>query len=795
MSRKHTFKPNPGKPYPGPAGGWGSAKSLGNILRQEGIPASGALAMTQQNKVNGFQCVSCAWVKPAHPLPLEFCENGAKATAWELTAHRCTPAFFARHTVTELLGWDDYHLEEAGRLTHPLRYDAARDKYVPVSWGHAIADIGRQLRAIADRQRVVFYSSGRTSNEASYLYGLFARAYGNNNLPDSSNMCHETTSVALPASIGVPVGTVALDDFAKTACIFFFGQNPGSNSPRMLHALQAASERGVPIVVYNPLRERGLERFTNPQSAREMLSGYETRIASQYNQVKAGGDLAALTGICKAVLALDAAWRARGEPGLLDDAFIAQHTHGFEAFTAWVDRQDWDELERQSGLPRAAMQATALVYAGAKSAIGIYGMGLTQHRHGVATVQMVVNLLLMRGNIGRDGAGICPVRGHSNVQGQRTVGITEKASLLPMDRLREQYGFAPPPQDGYNTVEACQAVLAGKVDAFVMLGGNFVRAIPDSGVMEPAWRKLRLTVNVATKLNRSHLVHGEVSYILPVLGRIEIDQQESGPQAVSMEDSTGCIHGSRGVRAPASPHLISEVRLVCELARATLDDNPRLTWDRWSGDYSSIRQSIGETYPEIFHDYERRMWQPGGFQRPLPARHREWKTDTGRANFITPVGLDEDPDMPGRFPDSLRLMTLRSNDQFNTTVYGYSDRFRGIEGTRDVVLMNRVDIDRLGLHPGQGIALRTVARDGVERRLGGLTVVDYNIPVGCVAAYYPEANVLLPVDHYALGSKTPAAKSIPVEVEAAARWTADGAARAAPAARPSPAGPSCRPGP
>jgi molybdopterin-dependent oxidoreductase alpha subunit len=759
MNRKPSYKP-----YTRPSGGWGSVRSLGTILSREGVLASGTLALTRQNKVDGFQCVSCAWVKPAHPLPFEFCENGAKATAWEITAHRCTPDFFARHTVTELLDWDDYHLEQAGRLTHPMRYDAAIDKYVPVSWGHAIGEIARQLRAITDRRSVIFYSSGRTSNEASYLYGLFARAYGNNNLPDSSNMCHETTSVALPESIGVPVGTVALDDFAKTDCILFFGQNPGSNSPRMLHGLQEASERGVPIVVYNPLRERGLERFINPQSPRDMLAGNETRIASQYNQVKAGGDLAALTGICKALLDLHADARTAGNPAVLDEAFIAEHTSGFDSFVTWLRRQEWDELERRSGLPRAAMEATAMVYAQARAVIGIYGMGLTQHRAGVETVRMLANLLLMRGNIGRDGAGICPVRGHSNVQGQRTVGITEKPALVPMDRLREQYGFEPPREAGTNTVEACEAVLAGKVNAFVMLGGNFVRAIPDRGQMEPAWNRIPLTVNVATKLNRSHLIHGETSYILPVIGRIEKDRRATGLQDLSIEDSTGCIHGSRGVRSPASQHLISEVRLVCEIAKATLDPNPKLTWDSWRDDYRLIRKSIGDTYPEIFFDYDRRMWEPGGFQRPLPARRRVWKTSTGRANFVTPHGPDEDIDMPEVGHDTLRMITLRSNDQFNTTVYGYSDRFRGIHGTRNVVLMNRVDIDRLGLTPGQTVALRTASKDNIERKLGGLTVVAYNIPVGCVGSYYPEANVLLPLWHYAEGSKTPAAKSIPVTV-------------------------------
>jgi molybdopterin-dependent oxidoreductase alpha subunit len=760
MTNKVSFRP-----YTDPAGGWGSVRSLGKILSQEGVPASGPMILSRQNKVDGFQCVSCAWSKPANPLPFEFCENGAKATAWEITAHRCEPSFFAEHTVTELLTWDDFHLEQAGRLTHPLRYDAASDRYLPVAWSDAFAEIGRELRAIEDRRSVVFYSSGRCSNEVSYLYGLLARLYGNNNLPDSSNMCHETTSVALPASIGVPVGTVTLDDFEKTGCIFFFGQNPGSNSPRMLHTLQHASERGVPIIAYNPLRERGLERFTNPQSPAEMLTRHETRIASQYCQVVAGGDLAALAGICKALVEADAEVLANRQASVLDHDFIAEHTEGFPAFADWLRGLAWDDLSRLSGLPQAAMAATAATYARSPSAIGVYGMGLTQHRAGVETVQMVVNLLLLRGNIGRPGAGICPVRGHSNVQGQRTVGITEKPELVPMDRLAEQYGFDPPRETGLNTVEACEAILDGKVRAFMMLGGNFVRAIPDRDRMEAAWRKLRLTVNVATKLNRSQLVHGEISFILPVIGRIEVDRQPRGPQAVSMEDSLACIHGSRGVRAPASQHLISEVRLVAELAKATLDPNPKVPWDEWADDYSRIRAAIGETYPETFYDYDRRMWEPGGFHRDLPARQRVWKTKTGKANIVTPRSLHEDSDMPEIGGDVLRLITLRSNDQFNTTVYGYDDRFRGIKGTRMVVLMNAGDVGRLGLREGEIVALRTVAKDDVVRAMGGFRVVPYNIPAGCIGAYYPEANALLPIWHYAEGSKTPAAKAIPVRVE------------------------------
>ncbi len=754
-------------PYAGPAGGWGSVSSLGGMLKQEGVPLSASLTMMRQNKADGFACVSCAWAKPAKPRPFEYCENGAKATIWEITSHRCGPAFFADHTVSELLTWSDHDLEEQGRLTHPLRYDPVTDCYVPVTWEAAFQDIGTELRSFTPDD-VVFYASGRASLETSYMYGLFARLYGTNNLPDSSNMCHETTSVALPESIGVPVGTVTLKDFNKTDCLFFFGQNVGSNSPRMLHDLQEARGRGVPIVTFNPLRERGLERFINPQSPSEMLTGGATLLSTQYHQVKAGGDLAAITGICKAVLELDDAARARGESPVLDDAFIAEHCHGFDDFAADVRSRDWQVIERMAGLPRSSMEAAAAVYARAERVIGIYGMGLTQHRAGVETVQALVNLLLLRGNIGREGAGICPVRGHSNVQGQRTVGITEKPELVPMDRLAALYGFEPPRKTGMNTVEACEAIIAGKVRGFVMLGGNFVRAIPEREMMEWAWRRLRLTVNIATKLNRSHLVHGEISYLLPCLGRIESDRQASGMQAVSTEDSTSCIHGSKGMRTPASPWLLSETRIVADIAKATLLPNPRIDWDAWVDDYSRVREAIEATYPDQFRDFNRRMWEPGGFHRPLPACKRVWKTKTGRANFIVAQDLVEDADMPENGRDVLRMMTLRSNGQFNTTVYNYDDRFRGIHGTRMVVLMNRNDMDRLGLVEGADARISTVADDGVARVMDGFRVTPYDIPEGCVATYYPEANALVPLWHHAKRSKVPAAKSVPVRITAMA---------------------------
>ncbi len=751
------------KPYDWPAGGWGSARSLAKSLTRERVIASAPPTLMRQNKPDGFACVSCAWAKPAKPHLFEFCENGAKATNWEITTRRVDSSFFADHTLRELEGWADHDLEELGRLTRPMRWDAQSDKYVPVEWADAFRAIGEELQRL-DPNRVVLYSSGRASLEASYMYQLFARLYGTNNLPDSSNMCHESTSVALPESIGVPVGTVILDDFAETDCIFFFGQNVGSNSPRMLHDLQDARRRGVPIITFNPLRERGLIEFTNPQSPSEMLTGSSTRISSQYHQVKAGGDKAALIGLCKALLAADDQAKEDGAPPILDQAFIAQHTHGLDEFVAAVRVAPWPDLKRRSGLTQGALESAAAVYARANAVIGIYGMGITQHRTGVENVQMLANLLLLRGNIGKPGAGICRVRGHSNVQGQRTVGITEKPELVPLDKLATQFGFTPPRDKGLNTVEACEQILSGEVRGFIGLGGNFVRAIPEREAMEAAWRKLRLTVQVATKLNRSHLIHGEVTYLLPCLGRIELDRQATGPQSVTIEDSTACIHGSLGLQSPASPDLLSEPAIVAGLAKATLPPNPAVDWDAWTGDYALVREAISATFPENFHDLNQRMWTPGGFHRPVPAREREWKTKTGKANFITPRGFEEDPDTAGAGPDVLQLITLRSNDQFNTTIYGYHDRFRGIHGTRMVVLMHRNDIDRLHLREGDRVSLVGAAQDGVDRRLGGLTVVAYDIPEGCCGGYYPECNVLIPLWHHAERAKVPAAKSVPVRV-------------------------------
>jgi molybdopterin-dependent oxidoreductase alpha subunit len=783
------------KGYSGPAGGYGSLRSVARILTQEEVPQRGATTLNKQNKADGYMCVSCSWGKPVQPHPFEYCENGAKATAWETTKRRVRPAFFAKHRLSELEGWPDHDLEEAGRLTTPVRWNRESDKYEPVAWDDAFAEIGRELKALQDdSDQVILYTSGRASLEASYMYQLFARMYGTNNLPDSSNMCHETSSVALPQSIGVGVGTVKLEDFEQTDFIIYLGHNVGTSAPRMLHQLEVARKRGTTIISVNPLRERGLERFKNPQNPKDMIAGHEYKISDEILQVKVGGDTAALTGICKALIQMDDEAAAKGEAAptdraklcaetkddggfstkaaaaasksrrVLDHDFIAEHTKGFEEFADFCRNADWDEIERISGLKRKEMVWTAERYAAAQKGMALYGMGITQHVGGVEAIHMICNLLLLRGNIGKSGTGVLPVRGHSNVQGQRTVGITEKPELAPLDKLKELYGFEPPRHEGYTTVTGLEAMLEGKVKAFIALGGNMVRAAPDNERIEEAWKGLRLTVAVATKLNRSHVVHGQVSYLLPCLGRIEIDRQATGEQAVSVESSVAQFHGSRGKVKPASPDLLSEPAIIAGIAKATLPPNPKVPWDAWVGDYSKIRDAIEQTWPATFKRFNERLFTPGGIERPLAARERKWNTRSGKANFLLPTRLFGGAREWEGGEDVLQLTTFRSNDQFNTTIYGYRDRFRGVSGSRRVVFMNPLDVERLGLSREELVDLTTAIEDGHRRTVQGLRIVPYNIPQGCCGAYMPEANPLIPLDHHDDHAHTPAYKATPVRV-------------------------------
>ena len=722
-------------------------------------------SLARMNKPKGVMCVSCAWPKPANYSAFEFCENGAKATLWELTSARCTPEFWSddAHTVTALRDWKDYDLEKTGRLTHPLRYNAATDRYEAIGWDEAFAAIGATLQSLPT-ESAVFYSSGHAGLEASYLYALLARVYGNNNLPQSSNMCHETTSIGLTKVIGSPVGTIVWDDLVETDAFFFFGQNPGSNSPRFLHPMKDLKDRGGKIVTFNPVIEQGLVSFLDPQNPLAMLTGKETKISDQYHQLKAGGDPAAILGLCKCVVEADDAAQAAGRPEIIDHTFVKQHTVGFDAFIQSCRTTSWAEIERESGLTEAALREAGEVYIAAKKVIGVYGMGLTQHAHGTLNVAMLVNLLLLRGNIGRPGAGCCPVRGHSNVQGQRTVGIAEKVHLVPLDKLKELFGFDPPTNDGMNIVEAVEGLFDGKVKAFISLGGNLVRAVPDQKRMEAGWAAQDMTVMVSTKLNRSHLFPAKQAYILPCLGRFEADHQATGNQTVTTEDSFSMINASIGERPPVSDMVMSELAIVTAIAKATVAPQPGLKWDEWTADYGLVRDLIEKTYPDDFRDYNARMYEAGGFYRGNGAHERIWKTPEGKAVFTTPDQLNATgfQDAPGRY----RLITLRSNDQFNTKIYGYSDRLRGLEGSRDILLMCPDDIAAAGLTDGQVVTLVTDVDDGQDRRLGGLTLTAYKLPRGTIGGYYPECNVLVPIGHHDEVSKTPASKSVPVRVEA-----------------------------
>ena len=755
--------PDP-KEYEGSAGGWGSLKGISKVELSSRAAPGAADTLRRQNKPGGYMCSSCAWVKPPNPHPFEFCENGAKATLWDLTTKRCTPDFFASHTVSELAKWSDYDLENEGRLTHPMRYDAASDRYVETTWEEAFEGIAGKLNEL-DPKAVTFYASGKAGLEASYLYAIFARAYGHNNLPDSSNMCHETTSVGLKKVTGSPVGTCQLDDLEHCDAIFYMGQNPGTNSPRILHPLQEAVKRGCKIIVFNPLREKGLVEFTNPQNPVQMTVGSATTMNHMYLQVRSGGDIAALMGVMKRVVERDEQAKAAGEARVLDEKFISQHTSGFDDFLATLKASEWDELERQSGLSRAEMEVAGDVYADAKNVMGIYGMGLTQHVHGSQAIGMLVNLLLLSGNIGRQGAGISPIRGHSNVQGQRTVGITEKTKLAPVEKYRELLDLETPEEDGHNTVEFLEATLKGENRGFIGLGGNLAKAVPDHMRVHPAWRELELTVHIATKLNSTHCMPGKASWILPCLVRAEKDIQKSGNQQVSLEDSFSHIYGSIGNREPASEHLKSETAIVCGMAKATLGTgNPRLSWDDWQADYSRIRDLIANTFPDEFHDMNARMNQPGGFYRGNAARERIWKTDSGKAEFTDPDTLNSCGigDAEGRF----HLVTLRSNDQFNTTIYGHDDRLRGLKGSRMIVLMRPEDIVAQGLSEGDVITLETDSdgRDTHRRAVEGLTVVPYDLPKGTLGGYFPELNSLVPLWYHDKLSQTPASKGIPVRI-------------------------------
>lgn len=744
MSDSHHNKPPP-------AGGWGALANVAKHLARSGSPVKGVRSLLALNQKHGFDCPGCAWGDPEHASSFEFCENGVKAVAWEATGRTIGADFFAAHPVSWLRQQDHRFLEAQGRLAEPLRYDRATDRYVAVGWDEAFQRIGAILRSLGSPDDALFYTSGRTSNEAAFLYQLFVRAYGTNNLPDCSNMCHEASGIALTEQIGVGKGTVLLDDFRQADAIFVWGQNPGTNHPRMLADLRAAALRGARIVVFNPVYERGLERFAHPQKLRDMLPGGGVDIATNYYQVRVGGDMAAAKGITKHLFE-----RHRNR---LDWSFIAAHCSGVESLEADIAATSWNEIERRSGLTREQLTVPADIYAEAERTIFTWAMGLTQHKHSVVTIQTLVDLLLLKGNVGKPGAGACPVRGHSNVQGDRTMGINEHPSPVFLDRQEATFGLSMPRRPGHNTVSAIQAMLDGQAKAFIAMGGNFAAATPDTARTEAALARCRLTVHVSTKLNRSHLVTGEEAYILPCLGRTEIDIQASGPQFVTVEDSMSMIHGSGGLNMPVSQQIRSEPAIVAGLAKATLPGSP-IDWDDLAADYGRIRDKIAEVVPG-FEDFNRRVSKPGGFYLGNSARERVWQTESGRARFMAnPLPDEIEATADGR--RVFTLMSFRSHDQYNTTVYGYDDRYRGVAGERRVLFMNPEDIAAEGLAAGDFVDLATVAGDGISRIAPRFKVVAYDIPTSNLATYFPEANVLVPLASVGDRTGTPTSKAIPV---------------------------------
>ena len=716
-------------------------------------PVRGTRTLLQLNQTGGFDCPGCAWPEPdAERSHAEFCENGAKHVADEATTKRLTPEFFQQWSVADLSKQSDYWLGQQGRLTQPLVLRENATHYEPNGWDDAFALIAKELHSLPSPDEAIFYTSGRASNEAAFLYQLFVRQFGTNNLPDCSNMCHESSGTALSETIGVGKGTVSLEDFELAEAIFVIGQNPGTNHPRMLTALQKAKRNGCKIVHINPLPETGMTRFKHPQQIGDLL-GKGTPLADLFLQVRINGDVPLLKGIMKEILAEE-----EKSPGnVLDHEFLETYTTGFEEFAAALRRVHWGDLLEQCGVPKTKIEAAARIFINSRRTIFCWAMGLTQHKNAVGNIQEIVNLMLLCGQIGKPGAGLCPVRGHSNVQGDRTMAITERPSEIFLDRLAAEFNFEPPRVHGFDTVNSIKAMHEGRAKVFFALGGNFLSATPDTEYTAEALRRCRLTVQVSTKLNRGHLITGKQALILPCLGRTEIDGQASGPQFVTTENSMAIVQASRGFLPPGSPHLLSEPAIVAGLARATLGQRTTVAWEELIADYDRVRDLIERLIPG-FENYNQRVRRPGGFHLPNAARERIFKTPGGKATFT----IHELPahDLKA---GQLLMMTIRSHDQFNTSIYGLDDRYRGIRNGRRVVLMNKDDMRIAGVKEGQTVDLISHF-EGEERVARHFVVVPYDIPRRCAATYFPEANVLVPLRSVADKSNTPASKSVVITV-------------------------------
>ncbi|MER5874729.1 FdhF/YdeP family oxidoreductase [Streptomyces sp. NPDC001910] len=743
------------RPYHHPAAGWGAAKSVTRVLVGEKALVDGPRAIMRMNhERTGFDCPGCAWPDDTKGLHLDICENGIKHVTWEMTGKRVGPEFFAAHSVSELFEWSDFDLEDQGRLTGPMVYDPESDHYVPISWRDAFELVGRTLRELDDPNQASFYTSGRLGNEATFLYQLMARELGTNNLPDCSNMCHEASGRALTASLGTGKGTADLKDWETTDALFIMGVNAASNAPRMLTALAEAYDRGAQIVHINPLVEAAATRTIVPHDFTDMALFKSTRTSTLNLQVRIGGDMALLRGMSKAVLE-----QAKTDPKALDQEFIDRHTAYFDDYRAVCEATSWDEIERQSGIDRDGILKAAQVYREADRSIMSWCLGVSQHEHGVDTVREIVNLLLLRGNLGREGAGPSPVRGHSNVQGNRTCGIDHRPAEEFLNRLGEVCGIDPPREHGMDTVATIQAMRRGDVKVFVGMGGNFALAAPDTPYTYAALRTCDLTVQVSTKLNRSHLVHGRRALILPCLGRTEKDHQRGGLQSTSVEDSMSMVHLSVGMKRPASKHLLSEPAIIAGMARAALPDSAT-PWEWYIEDYDRIRDTMAQTL-DGFEDCNRRVRLPLGFRIKQPARELVFLTPSGQAEFSTAPLPDVVP-----APGTLALGTMRSHDQWNTTIYSDDDRYRGIKNLRTLVFMNEDDMRERGVSEFDPVDIVATAKDGTHRRLDGYLAIPYDIPRGCAAGYMPEMNVLCAIGDYSLQSDQPLMKHVKVTIEA-----------------------------
>ncbi|MEP2771063.1 MAG: FdhF/YdeP family oxidoreductase [Fulvivirga sp.] len=734
------------------AGGFPAVvSSMKHVYGEVGV-VQGTKSMLKLNQFKGFDCPGCAWPDPDDERSaIEFCENGAKAVAEEATTSKVDASFFEKHSVAELSSWSDYEIGKSGRVVEPMVLEKGANHYKPISWDAAFQKIGAKLNELDSPDEAIFYTSGRTSNEAAFLYQLFVRQYGTNNLPDCSNMCHESSGTGLTETVGIGKGSVKLEDFYKAEVIVIMGQNPGTNHPRMLTALQKAKKNGAKIITVNPLPETGLIRFKHPQSPVDML-GAGTALTDLFLQVRVNGDVPLLKAMIKMLLQKEAE-----NGGVIDHDFIKNNTSGYESFLSDLDKYDLSELISQTSVSREKIEEAVDLLAQKSKIIVCWAMGLTQHKNAVDNVREIVNLLLLKGSIGKPGAGTCPVRGHSNVQGDRTMGIWEILKPDLASKLKENFDFNPPVENGYDVVESIKAMGEGKAKVFFAMGGNFLSATPDTEYTAKALQQCDLTVHVSTKLNRSHLIHGKEAIILPCLGRTEIDKQASGTQFVTVENSTGVVHKSQGGKKPATDQLLSEPKIVAELAKATLGERTSVDWDDLVANYDNIRDAIERTIPG-FDNYNQRVRRAGGFYLPNGAREGDFKTDTGKANFT----INENPDHK-LASDEYLMMTIRSHDQYNTTIYGLHDRYRGIFNERRIVMMNESDMQAAGLNTKDVVDIVSTY-DGVDRVARKFLVIPYDIPRKCIGTYFPEANPVIPHNHFARGSKTPISKSVVVKL-------------------------------